>query len=180
MQARRDGASVREALARYVEETLAREAADAIGSGAYSSAVHRLPSGPRDGSDQVISVFGDIVVAMECRPDSAFPYELRQRGYRAELIGPSQRIIASAITERLTRSSSGVFVCDRRLDAAELTAHHASGHRHHAALRGACAVASSRRDNADQTRRGSDRDKLARSEVNMNSSPSVVHNGDDF
>ena len=58
----------------------------------------------------LVSVAGSPLIIMECLTDSPLPEALRKMGYSCEATGQiRQRLIANAITEQLTRSSSGGF-----------------------------------------------------------------------
>jgi hypothetical protein len=59
----------------------------------------------------VVSVPGAELVTIECLPQSPIPQVLRERGYPVRPADPpeGQRILASALTERLTMTSSGGY-----------------------------------------------------------------------
>jgi len=57
----------------------------------------------------IVSVPGAEMVTIEVLPGSILPNELRDAGYALEAVGSGERILASAITEKLTLTSCGVF-----------------------------------------------------------------------
>jgi hypothetical protein len=56
------------------------------------------------------SIPGDVEMRFDALPESQLPQELHALGYTVIPIGETQRILASAITERLEISSSGALV----------------------------------------------------------------------
>ncbi len=57
----------------------------------------------------IVNPPGDKIMRLECLPSSTLPSCLAALGYEVIPTGEGQRMLATAITERFTRTSSGAF-----------------------------------------------------------------------
>jgi hypothetical protein len=57
----------------------------------------------------IVSLHGDRALRIECLPFSALPEDMREMGYTVIANGEGERILASAITKKFTRTSSGAL-----------------------------------------------------------------------
>lgn len=58
----------------------------------------------------IVSVPGDREVRVECLTDSTIPEELRKEGYVLTALGESERILHTAIEQKLSAASDGTMV----------------------------------------------------------------------
>jgi hypothetical protein len=55
------------------------------------------------------SVPGEVDVTMQCLPGSTLPDDLRGLGYDVQEVGDGERILPTAITDRLTQNADGTL-----------------------------------------------------------------------